>query len=68
MQLSMDRVVALKILPPKLAADTAFVQRFLREARSAAKLMHPNLVAVFDCGKAGPYYYYSMNNYSGPTG
>ena len=35
-QVSMDRIVALKVLPPRLAKDEAFVQRFIREARSSA--------------------------------
>ena len=59
-QLSMDRLVALKVLPPRLASDEAFVQRFLREARSAGQLTHPNLINVYDCGHEGSYYYFTM--------
>ena len=66
-QVSMDRIVALKILPPKLAADEAFVQRFLREAQSAGKLGHANLIQVIEVGRAGQYYFYSMEFVGGPT-
>ena len=53
-QVSMDRIVALKVLPPRLAKDEAYVQRFLREARSAAALQHPNIVQGIDVGYLGP--------------
>lgn len=46
--LRLDRVVALKVLPHALADDKEFYQRFTREARSAARLTHPNVVAVYD--------------------
>lgn len=46
--LRLDRVVALKVLPHALADDEEFSQRFAREARSAARLTHPNVVAVYD--------------------
>ena len=49
-QISMERIVALKVLPPKLAADDRFVQRFLREARSAGKINHANIVKVSETG------------------
>jgi len=66
-QVSMDRVVALKILPPKLAKDKAFVQRFIREARAAASLQHPNIVQGIDVGVADGYYYFAMELVDGPT-
>ena len=44
----LDRVVAVKVMHPGLAEDRDFVERFIREARSAARLSHPNVVAVFD--------------------
>jgi predicted Ser/Thr protein kinase len=50
-QVSLDRLVALKILPPEAAADPAFAERFTREARALAKLSHPNIVAVYDSGQ-----------------
>ncbi|NQT86612.1 protein kinase, partial [bacterium] len=51
-QVSMDRLVALKVLPRKLGADEAYVARFVREARAAAKLTHPNIVQGYDVGEA----------------
>ena len=59
-QMSVDRVVALKVLPPKFAKNEAFLARFLREARSAAKLSHPNVVQAIDAGQADGYYYFAM--------
>jgi len=50
-QLSLDRVVAIKVLKPVLADDPDQVQRFLSGARAAAKLKHPNLVQIFDVAK-----------------
>src|SRR5215472_4907760 len=46
----LDRPVAVKVLSPQLAADAGFAARFEREARHAARLTHPRLVTVFDCG------------------
>ncbi|MEX0833896.1 MAG: Stk1 family PASTA domain-containing Ser/Thr kinase [Actinomycetota bacterium] len=54
------RDVAVKILHPNLAADHGFVERFLREARSAALLNHPNIVAVYDWGENEGTYYMVM--------
>lgn len=47
----LEREVAVKVLHPHLAADDVFLDRFLREARAAAALSHPNVVAVFDWGQ-----------------
>ncbi len=47
-QPALNRTVAVKVLPPGLSTDTAFVQRFLHEARAAARLEHPNIVAIYD--------------------
>ena len=49
-QKQLDRLVALKILPPAVGPDPAFSERFTREARSLAKLNHPNIVTVYDFG------------------
>src|SRR5262249_17707779 len=46
----LGREVAVKVLSPQYAADAEFVARFEREARHAARLSHPRLVTVFDCG------------------
>ena len=59
-QTSMDRIVALKILKPSLARDTAFLDRFLGEVRAAAQLNHPNIVQAYDTGKASGYTYFAM--------
>jgi eukaryotic-like serine/threonine-protein kinase len=48
----LDRPVAIKVLAQNLAGDTAFRDRFLREARLAARLSHPNVVSVYDAGEA----------------
>jgi eukaryotic-like serine/threonine-protein kinase len=49
--LRLDRLVALKVMPQALADDEMFSQRFVREARAAARLTHPNVVAVYDQGE-----------------
>ncbi|HEU0036699.1 MAG TPA: serine/threonine-protein kinase [Kofleriaceae bacterium] len=49
----LDRRVALKVLKPSHYSDDAIVQRFLQEARAAARIEHPGIVTVFDCGRAG---------------
>ncbi|SMY12544.1 protein kinase domain-containing protein [Brevibacterium jeotgali] len=58
--LRLDRVVALKIMHRHLLDDEGFVERFQREARSAATLIHPNLVAVHDTGRDGDSVYLVM--------
>jgi tRNA A-37 threonylcarbamoyl transferase component Bud32 len=57
-QKQLDRVVALKILPPEVGQDKAFTERFMREARSMAKLNHPRIVSVFDFGQTKEDLYY----------
>lgn len=59
-QSKLDRYAALKILPQSLAADPAFAGRFEREARLLARLSHPNIVAVYDHGQAGEFFYLLM--------
>jgi len=64
-QRNLDRVVALKILPPLDALSPDFVARFSREARALAKLNHPNIVNVHDFGEAGGLYYIVMEYVDG---
>jgi hypothetical protein len=59
-QTSLNRVVALKILSPKVSKDPAFVQRFKAEAQAAGKLNHPNIVQVYDVGSDRDLHFYSM--------
>ncbi|RPF32874.1 Stk1 family PASTA domain-containing Ser/Thr kinase [Streptomyces sp. TLI_185] len=63
----LDRVLALKVMHPTLAADGTFVDRFIREAKSVARLAHPNVVQVFDQGTDGSYVYLAMEYVAGCT-
>jgi len=63
----LDRVLALKVMHPGLAADVSFVERFIREAKSVARLAHPNVVQVFDQGADGSYVYLAMEYVAGCT-
>jgi predicted Ser/Thr protein kinase len=56
----LDRFIALKVLPPAVAGDPGFAERFNREARALARLNHPNIVIVYDFGKAGNLHYLLM--------
>jgi serine/threonine protein kinase len=59
-QIRLDRLVALKILPPELGRDPAFAERFAREARALAKLAHPRIVGVHDFGQSRGLFYILM--------
>lgn len=59
-QIRLDRPVAVKILNPALGEDREYVARFLKEARLAARLNHPNIVQAVDCGEAEGRYYFVM--------
>ncbi|MFC8371202.1 Stk1 family PASTA domain-containing Ser/Thr kinase [Streptomyces sp. NPDC057238] len=63
----LDRILALKVMHPSLAADGSFVERFIREAKSVARLAHPNVVQVFDQGTDGAYVYLAMEYIAGCT-
>jgi len=63
----LDRKVALKVMRADLAQDESFVSRFRREARSAAKLSHPNVVAVYDQGEDGGNVFLTMELVNGLT-
>ncbi len=58
--MTLERVVALKTLAPHLSSDGAFVQRFLKEARAAARLNHPNIVQIYNFGQVDGIYYLAM--------
>ena len=66
-QLSMDRLVAIKILAPRLAANGEFIERFQREAHLAAKFSSNNVVQAIDVGSAGPLHYFVMEYVEGTT-
>jgi beta-lactam-binding protein with PASTA domain len=61
----LGRRVAIKILNDKHAADEQFVERFRREAKSAAGLSHPNIVSIYDRGEAEGTYYIAMEHLDG---
>ncbi|HVM41360.1 MAG TPA: Stk1 family PASTA domain-containing Ser/Thr kinase, partial [Acidimicrobiia bacterium] len=63
----LDRPVALKVLFPEYARDEAFVERFRREAKAAAQLNHPNIVAVYDWGEEGGTYFIVMEYVEGQS-
>lgn len=63
----LDRTVALKVMHPELARHDEFVARFIGEARSAARISHPNVVAVYDQGRDGSRVYLAMEYIAGGT-
>jgi eukaryotic-like serine/threonine-protein kinase len=66
-QLSLDRIVAIKVLPKESTTRKEFVDRFYAEGRAAAKLNHPNIVGAIDVGKSGEFYYFVMEYIEGQT-
>jgi serine/threonine protein kinase len=64
-QPDLDRIIAVKILSPELGRDPAFAERFAREARTLAKLHHPNIVTVFEHGESGGFFYLLMEYVDG---
>ncbi|MEM8496189.1 MAG: protein kinase, partial [Planctomycetota bacterium] len=66
-QLSLDRIVAIKVLPQKFTNNQDFVDRFYAEGKAAAKLNHPNIVQAFDVNKAGDFHYFVMEFVDGRT-
>ena len=62
-QPGLDRLVALKILPPEIGQDPAFSERFTREARALARLSHPHIVAVYDFGRTPDGLFYFIMEY-----
>jgi serine/threonine protein kinase/photosystem II stability/assembly factor-like uncharacterized protein len=66
-QKQLDRIVALKILPPDIGDDPAFAERFAREAKALAKLNHPGIVTLYEFGKADGLYFFLMEFVDGVT-
>ncbi|MCA9295866.1 MAG: serine/threonine protein kinase [Phycisphaerales bacterium] len=66
-QISLDRKVAIKVLPKKFSDNKNFIERFYKEGRAAAQLNHPNIVQAYDVGQAGDHHYFVMEYVDGPT-
>jgi len=66
-QISLDRTVAIKVLPKKLGNNPEFVERFYKEGRAAAKLNHNNIVQAIDVGESGGYHFFVMEYIDGKT-
>jgi len=66
-QLSLNRTVAIKVLPKRFSENPEYVERFYNEGRAAAKLNHNNIVQAFDVGEAGGYHYFVMEYVEGKT-
>jgi serine/threonine protein kinase len=62
-QLTLDRVVAIKLLPAEIAADAQFVARFQREARTLARLQHSRIVTIHDSGQTSEGHLYFVMEY-----
>jgi serine/threonine protein kinase len=58
--INLQHVVALKVINPRFTADESVRRRFVREARAAASIRHPNVASVFHLGKSGDNYFYAM--------
>ncbi|MBN2137386.1 MAG: serine/threonine protein kinase [Sedimentisphaerales bacterium] len=66
-QLSLDRIVAIKVLPKRFTENPEYVERFYKEGKAAGKLNHPNIVQAIDVGEAGGYHYFVMEYVEGKT-
>ena len=64
-QRKLDRLVAIKVLPPDWGRDPAFAERFAREARALARINHPEIVSVHDFGEAGGHCFLIMEYVDG---
>jgi len=59
-QEDLDRKVAIKVLSPELFIDKSFSDRFMKEAKKAAKFVHPNIINILEAGESGGVYYIVM--------
>ncbi|HHH76201.1 MAG TPA: serine/threonine protein kinase [Phycisphaerae bacterium] len=66
-QLNLDRLVAIKILHPRLSENAEYVDRFYKEGRAAATLNHPNIAQAFDVGESKGWHYFVMEYVEGHT-
>lgn len=66
-QLSLNRMVAIKILPKRFTENPEYVERFYKEGQAAGKLNHTNIVQAIDVGEAGGYHYFVMEYVEGKT-
>jgi serine/threonine-protein kinase len=66
-QISLNRMVAIKVLPRRFTENPEYVERFYKEGRAAAKLNHNNIVQAVDVGEAGGYHYFVMEYVEGKT-
>jgi predicted Ser/Thr protein kinase len=64
-QRQLDRIVAVKLLPPSVGEEPAFAERFTREAQALARLNHSNIVQVYDFGRTEEYFYFVMEYVDG---
>src|SRR2546423_12281202 len=66
-EVRLDRPVAIKLLPPTKASDPKLRERFLREARTAAKLSHPNIIPIHAVEEIGEFVFFAMAYVEGET-
>ena len=66
-QISLDRIVAIKVLPKRFTEKPDYIRRFYKEGKIAAKLNHNNIVQAIDVGEAGGLYYFVMEYVEGKT-
>lgn len=66
-EVALDRLVAIKLLPPALASRPVLRERFLREARTAARLSHPNVIPIYAVDEVGDFVFFAMAYVEGET-
>jgi len=66
-QISLNRTVAIKVLPRRFSENPEYVQRFYKEGQAAGKLNHPNIVQAIDVGESGGYHFFVMEYVEGKT-